>query len=321
MNILANDGMAAVGVTMLEKAGHKVLLNKVAQEQLAGFINENQVVALLVRSATKVGRDLIDACPGLQFIGRGGVGMDNIDVEYAREKGLHVQNTPAASSESVAELVFGHLYGGVRFLFDANRQMPLEGEKNFRALKKAYSGGHELHGKTLGILGCGHIGQATARIALRTGMKVIYHDPSVRELTLTLTFPDGRTMDFELKSTGREEVISRADFITLHIPMQKNGKYVLGADEFSKMKKGAAVVNTARGGVIDEVALLRALDSEQLSFAALDVFEDEPTPSVQVLMHPKLSLSPHIGAATEEAQDRISSEMAGYLIRFFDRKR
>ena len=317
MKILANDGMAAVGVTMLEEAGHEVLLNKVAQEQLADFINENDVAALLVRSATKVRKDLMDACPGLKFVGRGGVGMDNIDVEYGRSKGIRVQNTPAASSESVAELVFAHLYGGVRFLYSANREMPLEGESNFKGLKKAYAGGRELRGKTLGVLGFGRIGQATARIALGAGMKVVYHDPFMENVSLDLSFFDGQSLSFTLENMSKEDVLAQSDFITLHMPAQADGKYVLGADEFGKMKAGAAVVNAARGGVIDEVALLKALDDEHLGFAALDVFEDEPTPPVQVLMHPKLSLSPHIGAATEEAQDRIGSEMAGYLIEHF----
>ena len=317
MKILANDGLAAVGITMLEEAGHEVLLNKVPQEQLANFINDNDVSALLVRSATQARKDLIDACPRLKFIGRGGVGMDNIDVAYAREKGLRVQNTPAASSESVAELVFAHLFGGVRFLYSANREMPLEGELNFKGLKKAYGGGRELRGKTLGVLGFGRIGQATAKIALGVGMDVVYHDPFLEEATLKVEFSGGKSLDFDFKSVSKDELLSNSDFITLHMPAQKDGKYVLGAAEFGKMKAGAGVVNAARGGVVDEVALLKALDDEHLSFAALDVFENEPTPPVQVLMHPKLSLSPHIGASTEEAQDRIGSEMAGNLIEFF----
>ena len=317
MKILANDGLAAVGITMLEEAGHEVLLNKVPQEQLANFINDNDVSALLVRSATQARKDLIDACPRLKFIGRGGVGMDNIDVAYAREKGLRVQNTPAASSESVAELVFAHLFGGVRFLYSANREMPLEGELNFKGLKKAYGGGRELRGKTLGVLGFGRIGQATAKIALGVGMDVVYHDPFLEEATLKVEFSGGKSLDFDFKSVSKDELLSNSDFITLHMPAQKDGKYVLGAAEFGKMKAGAGVVNAARGGVVDEVALLKALDDEHLSFAALDVFENEPTPPVQVLMHPKLSLSPHIGASTEEAQDRIGSEMSGYLIEFF----
>ena len=316
MKILANDGFAANGVSLLEEAGHEVLLNKVAQEQLADFINENSVDVLLVRSATKVRKELIDACPELKFIGRGGVGMDNIDVSYAREQGRRVQNTPAASSESVAELVFAHLYGGVRFLYHSNREMPLEGESNFGALKKAYAGGRELRGKTLGVMGFGRIGQANAKIALGVGMNVVYHDPFLEKASLSLPFFDGRSLDFEFASISKEDLLAQSDFITLHMPAQSDGNYVIGEKEMAKMKKGAALVNAARGGVVSEVALLKALDDEHLSFAALDVFETEPTPPVQILMHSKLSLSPHIGAATEEAQDRIASEMANYIIDF-----
>jgi len=165
MKILANDGISASGVEQLTQAGFEVITTNVAQEQLVQYINENQIVALLVRSATTARKDLIDACPSLKIIGRGGVGMDNIDVEYAREKGLSVINTPAASSLSVAELVFAHLFGCVRFLHDSNRNMPLEGESNFKGLKKAYAKGIELRGKTMGIIGFGRIGQEVAKIA------------------------------------------------------------------------------------------------------------------------------------------------------------
>jgi len=308
MKILANDGISNSGISALEAAGFEVITTKVAQEQLENYINENDITALLVRSATKVRKDLIDACPGLKLIGRGGVGMDNIDVAYAKEKGLHVINTPAASSESVAELVFAHLFSGVRFLYDSNRNMPLEGDQKFKELKKSYAGGTELRGKTLGIIGMGRIGQATARIALGIGMNVIYYDPFAETITLKLTFFDKQETSFPLKSDSLDTLLKNADFITIHVPAQKD--YILSKNEFAKMKKGAAIVNAARGGVIDEIELLRALNSGQLSFAALDVFESEPRPEVQILMHPKISLTPHIGAATKEAQDRIGVELA-----------
>lgn len=311
MKILANDGISASGQQALENAGYEVITTKVAQEQLENYINENQVAVLLVRSATKVRKDLIDACPSLKIIGRGGVGMDNIDVEYARSKGLHVINTPAASSSSVAELVFAHLFGGVRYLHDANRNMPLEGESKFGQLKKAYARGSELRGKTMGIIGIGRIGQETAKIALGLGMKVIAYDPFIEEVTLTLPFFDGQKLDFKIKTLSKEEVLRNSDFISLHVPAQKD--YVIGKNEFKVMKKGAGLINAARGGVIDEVAMVEALDNEHLAFAGLDVFENEPTPAIRVLMHPKVSLTPHIGAATEEAQDRIGVELADQI--------
>lgn len=312
MKVLANDGIAQSGVTALENAGFEVILTTVAQNQLVDYINKNEVTVLLVRSATTVRTDIIDGCPSLKIIGRGGVGMDNIDVAYAREKGLSVINTPAASSHSVAELVFAHLYGMSRFLHNSNRDMPLEGDSNFKGLKKAYAKGVELKGKTLGVLGIGRIGQATAKVALGAGMKVVAYDPFIENVNLELDFFDGQTVNFEIETVSKEEVLKQADFITLHVPAQE--EYVIGAPEFDLIKDSAIIVNAARGGVVDEVALVQALSEGKLKGAALDVFEKEPTPEIQLLMNPALSLTPHIGAATSEAQDRIGTELASQII-------
>lgn len=312
MKILANDGIANAGQKALEEAGFEVLTNTVAQEQLEAFINDNDVVGLLVRSATKVRQPLIDACPGLKLIGRGGVGMDNIDVEYARSKGLSVINTPGASSASVAELVFAHLFSSVRFLHDSNRNMPLEGDSNFKGLKKAYAKGRELRGRKLGIIGFGRIGQAVAKIAIGVGMEVLPFDKSTDEVELSLKFYTGDHMKFNVKTVSLDTVLTQSDFITLHVPHQ--GKPLLGKEEFEKMKDGVGLVNAARGGVIDEEALIQALESGKISFAGLDVFENEPKPSLKVLMNRYVSLSPHIGAATEEAQERIGLELAEQII-------
>lgn len=312
MKILANDGIAQSGIDTLEKSGFEIITTTIAQEQLQHYINENQIVGLLVRSATKVRKDLIDSCPSLKLIGRGGVGMDNIDVEYAKEKGLHVINTPAASSESVAELVFAHLFGGVRFLYDSNRNMPLDGDNKFKQLKKSYAGGTELRGKTLGIIGFGRIGRATAKVALGIGMKVVYFDPFIDKASVDVSFFDGQSVSFDFESQSKEEVIISSDFITLHVPAQK--EYVIGKIEFESMKDGVGIVNAARGGVLDEVALIEALENGKVGFAGLDVFESEPAPEIKILMHPNISLTPHIGAATGEAQDRIGTELATQII-------
>ncbi|MDG1041801.1 MAG: D-2-hydroxyacid dehydrogenase [Flavobacteriaceae bacterium] len=312
MKILANDGISQSGIDDLTAAGFEVLTTTVAQEQLENFINSENIVALLVRSATTVRQDLIDACPNLKIIGRGGVGMDNIDVEYAREKGLSVINTPAASSESVAELVFAHLFSGVRFLYDSNRTMPLDGDSKFKTLKKAYAKGTELRGKTLGVIGFGRIGQATAKMALGLGMNVLAFDPFLEKTTLSLAFYDGQTVDFEIKTVSKDTVLKESDFITLHVPAQK--EFVIGKPELELMKDGSGLINAARGGVVNEVALVEALNSNKLAFAGLDTFENEPTPAVQLLMNPKISLTPHIGAATNQAQDRIGSELAAQII-------
>ncbi len=312
MKVLANDGISASGAEQLEASGFEVITTKVAQEQLQNFINTNNITALLVRSATEVRKPLLDKCPSLRLIGRGGVGMDNIDVGHAKSKGLHVINTPAASSLSVAELVFAHLFGGVRFLYDANRNMPLEGDSKFKQLKKAYAGGSELRGKTLGIIGFGRIGQEVAKIGIGCGMQVIYHDPNTDEQDIALHFFDGQEVSFKFKSTPMDTLLKTSDFISLHVPAQKD--YILSSHEFNSMKDGVAIINASRGGTLDEVALVEAIESGKVTFAGLDVFESEPSPEIRILMHPNISLSPHIGAATKEAQDRIGLELASQII-------
>ena len=310
--ILANDGISASGVEKLTNAGFEVLTTKVAQEQLGNFINEHKIAGLLVRSATEVRKNLIDACPSLKLIGRGGVGMDNIDVDYAKSKAIHVINTPAASSSSVAELVFAHLYGGVRFLYDANRNMPLEGDSKFKQLKKSYAAGSELRGKTIGIIGFGRIGQEVAKIALGVGMKVIYSDLNHKETAIQLDFYDGQEMTFKFKASEQDSLLKASDFISIHVPAQKN--YILSKKQFELMKDGVGLINASRGGTVDEVALIDALESSKVAFAGLDVFESEPNPEIKILMHPNISLTPHIGAATSEAQDRIGIELAEQII-------
>lgn len=312
MKILANDGVSQSGVDILTQAGFEVITTNVAQEQLVNYINENKITVLLVRSATTARKELIDACPGLKVIGRGGVGMDNIDIAYAREKGLSVINTPAASSSSVAELVFAHLFGGVRFLYDSNRNMPLEGESNFKGLKKAYAKGIELRGKTIGIIGFGRIGQEVAKIALGVGMNVVAADKYMDAAEVAVELFNGQSMTVKIETISVEEVLKQSDFISLHVPAQKD--YVIGSKELGMMKEGAVIINAARGGVVDEVALVEALDNNKLAFACLDTFENEPKPEIKLLMHPKISLTPHIGAATLEAQDRIGDELAQQII-------
>ncbi len=312
MKVLANDGIATPGVVALEKAGFEVILDNVAQEKLIEYINENKIDVLLVRSATKVREDLIDACPSIKIIGRGGVGMDNIDVEYARNKGVKVINTPAASSHSVAELVFAHLFGMVRFLHHSNKNMPLEGDSKFKELKKSYAKGIELKGKTMGVIGFGRIGQATAKIAIGVGMKVVAFDPFIDSAHLELNFFDGQSVSFTIDTVSKEDVLKQADFLSMHVPAQD--KYVISTKEFDIMKDGVGIINAARGGVVDEIALVKAIADGKVSNAALDVFEKEPSPEIQLLMNDKISLTPHIGGATGEAQGRIGTELASQII-------
>ena len=308
--ILANDGIDAVGKELLEKAGFTVITDKVAQENLANEINEKGYIALTVRSATKVRKDIIDACPALKVIGRGGVGMDNIDVDYAREKGLQVINTPAASSNAVAELVFAHAFSAIRFLYDSNKQMPANAEDKFEELKKKYAKGIELKGKTFGIIGFGRIGQSVAKMALGLGMKVLAFDPFVSETTLELEIDGLKPIPVPIKTVGMDKVLQNSDFITFHVP----GGKLITRHEIASMKNGVILINTARGGVINEDDLLEGLNSGKIACAGLDVFENEPRPSVGILKHPKISMTPHIGAATNEAQERIGVELAEKLI-------
>ena len=314
MKILANDGLHPSGIKQLEEAGHQVDTTTVSASQLINYINEHQIKVVLVRSATQITKTLIDQCPSIKMIGRGGVGMDNIAVAYAESKGIKVVNTPDASARAVAELSFAHILSGARYLYDANRNMPLEGDTNFKDLKKSYSTGTELKGKTLGVFGFGNIGKETAKIGLSMGMNVMFYDPEIQKATLELSFYNNQKISFELEVSTKEEVLKKADFISLHIPAQDS--YCLDKEAFKLMKKGVGIVNTARGSAMDEVALIAHLDNGTVGFAGLDVFESEPKPEIQILMHPNISLSPHIGAATLEAQEKIGISLANQILNF-----
>jgi D-3-phosphoglycerate dehydrogenase / 2-oxoglutarate reductase len=314
--ILANDGISQAGIDALTAKEFTIVTEYVAQNDLIKTINTEGYEVLLVRSATTVRKDLIDACPNLKIIGRGGVGMDNIDVDYARKKGIKVISTPASSSISVAELVFAHLFSMVRFLFDSNRQMPLTGDSEFKKLKKSYENGRELAGKTLGIIGFGRIGQEVAKKAIGLGMNVMAHDKFIEEVTITLDFFNGEKKSFTIETKSLNEVLSNSDFITLHVP-KIGDEPVIGAEQIGMMKTGAGIVNTSRGGVIDETALMFALDKHKLAYAGLDVFDNEPNPSIHICMHNAISLTPHIGAATLEAQERIGTELADQIATHF----
>lgn len=316
--ILANDGIHAAGKEKLEAAGYEVITEKVPQDQLAAELPKFD--AICVRSATKVRTDLIDACPNLKAIGRGGVGLDNIDVDYARGKGVKVVNTPAASSRAVAELALGHAIGLGRFLHRANHEMQTGGD--FKTLKKAYAGGIQFEGRTLGIVGLGRIGREAARIGLGLGMKVVGVDPFVSHVDVELNIhglshsstglPSPKPV-VRVESVSLTEMLAQADVVTLHVPSQ-DGKAVIGVEEMKAVKHGAILVNTARGGLIDEEVLLNALESGQVAAAALDVFDNEPNPDARLINHERISVTPHIGAATGEAQRLIGLELADQLI-------
>ncbi len=315
IKILINDGIHPDGQLLLEEAGYQVQTDKIAQEDLAAQLPNFD--AICVRSATKVRTALIDKCPNLKAICRGGVGLDNIDVAHARSKGIKVINTPAASSKSVAELAFGHMFNLSRFLHLSNRDMPTKGNTEFKQLKKSYAKGQELRGRKLGIIGFGRIGQETAKIGLGLGMTVLPVDLMLDDATIDMTFQGNKeiTVSIKIDTVAMDEMLAKADYISLHVPSL--GKALLGAEEMAKMKDGVILVNTARGGTIDENALLTALESGKVGGAGLDVFDNEPTPRADLINHPKVSVSPHIGASTLEAQRNIGLELAEKLMDLF----
>ena len=291
MKVLISDGLSKKGQEILENAGIECVNEHYSPEELVEKIKDFECI--LVRSATKVPKEVIDAGEKLVCIARGGAGIDNIDHQYAKTKGIPTLNTPAANSASVAELAIAHMFSLARFLHKSNVTMR-KGEWN----KKEYKG-IELNGKTLGLVGCGKIGQLTAGIANALGMKVIGCDPCVKDA-------DGIDM------VSFEDVLAKADFVSLHVP--KQAEPVIGAAELAKMKDGVYLINCARGGVVDEAALLDALISGKVAGAGIDVYVEEPTKNIDLVSHPNVSVTPHVGASTAEAQERVGTEIAEKIV-------
>ena len=294
MRILVTDGMDKAAMEVLRSEGHEITEQFYAPEELGAALRNFD--AVVVRSKTKVRACHIDAAKGssLKLIIRGGVGVDNIDVDYAKANGIEVLNTPRASSESVAELAMAHLFSCARFISVSGHTMR-EGKWE----KKAYSKGVELCGKTLGIIGFGRIGQKLGAMAKGIGMNVIafdiYHVPGIEE-------------QLGMKYVALDELLAQSDFISLHTPAI-NGVKLISAENIAKMKDGVIFVNTSRGNNVDEAALLDALNSGKIRAAGLDVFADEPASNAELYSHPAVSCTPHIGAGTQEAQKRIGAEI------------
>jgi len=298
MKVLVTDGISAEGAKIMTDAGHAVHQLTLTPDELLQRIAEFDCI--LVRSATKVTREVIDAGTNLKVIGRGGVGVDNIDVKHAESKGIIVLNTPGASAISVAELAIGHMLAVSRFLHVSTAAM-----KAGQWPKKDYAAGIELYKKTMGIIGLGNIGKEVARRALGLGMTVLAYDPPFAP------------MDFIVEITTKEHLLAESDFITLHVPFDKAKGPALGRQEFAIMKKGVIIVNCSRGGVVDQDALLEALQSGKVGGAALDVFTHEPPTAAEAALfnHPRVSVSPHIGGSTVEAQERVGTEIAVKVVK------
>ncbi|CAM1343486.1 NAD(P)-dependent oxidoreductase [Tenacibaculum amylolyticum] len=310
MKILANEGITQGGVDILEDKGYEVVITKVAQEQLENFINDNGIDVIIVKNNTQIQQELIDACPSLKLIAAGGSSVDNIDIQYAIDQGLQVVNSNEGSANAIGELVFAHLLGMARNLHQSNREMPLEGDMNFKGLHKLYRG-RELRNKTLGIIGITPSGIATAKIAIGLGMRVVMSDPEVEETSVELDFFDGQSVYFNFNAIPLDELLDESDFISLHL--QDASQFKLGENEFKKVKEGVGIINCYQSGLVDEVALVEAINKGTVKFAGLDVFENEPNPEIQLLMNPSLSLSPHIRNATDEAQEKINIELANQI--------
>lgn len=300
IRVLTNDGLEDGAIAELQAAGVEVVNDHIEQDKVGEALKEFD--AVVIRSATKLTKEVIDAEAGgkLKLIVRAGVGVDNIDLQAAKDNGVEVKNTPNASSNSVAELAVAHMFAVARFVNIANVTMR-NGEWN----KKKYKG-IEINGKTLGIIGMGRIGRSLAEKATALGMKVVYTDLFGKQ--------EGLAYDF----LEMEELLKVSDFISLHVPYDKTKGSLIDKKEFELMKDGVVLINCARGKVVDEAALLEALDNGKVAGAGVDVFEEEPTKNEALVNHPKVSVTPHIGASTKEAQVRIGEEVVSTIKTFFN---
>lgn len=315
INILINDGLCQEGEQILRQAGFHIHNQKIQQQDLIREINHRQIDALIVRSATVVNREVIDHCPSLRLLARAGLGMNNIDMEYAAAKGIEVVNTPLASAPALAEMVFAHLLSVTRNLFRGNREMP--SEREIDKMKRDCAGGTELTGKTIGIVGFGRVGQEVALRALGWGIKVLAYDPYVKEATIKHEIPGVHNVVSYIHTVPLTDVLSQSDFITLHVPVPADGKPFIGRNEFAQMKSGVILINVSKAGLIDEQELISSLNTGKVRAAGLDVFQNEPSPLPALITHPKVSVSPHLGGETLEAQGRIGIEIAEYIVQFF----
>ena len=301
MRILVTDGMDKSAIAQLRELGHEVVEQFYEPDQLGKALCDFD--AVVVRSKTKVRANHIDEAKGskLKLIIRGGVGVDNIDVKYAEENGIKVMNTPRASSESVAELAMAHMFACARYISIAGHTM-----REDKWEKKAYGKGIELSGKTLGIVGFGRIGQALGKLAKAIGMNVIafdiFHIPGIEE-------------QMGIPYVEMDELLAKSDFISVHAPAVDGGK-LINAERIAQMKDGVVIVNTSRGTNVDEDALLEALNSGKVRAAGLDVYNEEPSKNPALYSHPMVSCTPHIGAATVEAQKRIGTEIVSIIENF-----
>jgi D-3-phosphoglycerate dehydrogenase len=310
MKLLINHKISKHSIDLLSNAGFDIDAVTVAQSQLTNYINEHHFEALITN--TPIDKKFIEECPKIKLIGC--PTNNNIDLEHAIKKNIEVVYPSEAYSVAVAELVFAHLLGMVRFLHQTNREMPLEGDVKFKDFKKHFSSGIELQGKTLGIIGFGNIGKEVAKIAIGLGMKVIATSTEIKKETIAISFFDGRSISFDIETKPLDFLVKNADFITLHTPAQVTP--IIDKKEIDLMKTGVGIINTSKGSNLNEVALIDAILSDKIKYAALDVFENEPNPEIPLLMNPEISLSPHIGAGTVEAKHKAEKILIDKFIEY-----
>ena len=312
MKVLALENLSEKAVATLEASNFEVKQVKVAQAQLENYIDDNSIDAIIIGKSNEIQQEIIDNCASLKLIASYNTETDNIDVQYAEDSGLQVISPSEGSANAIAELVFAHLFGMARFLHQSNREMPLEGDMNFSLLSKNFSLGIELRGKTLGIIGFDTLGKEVAKLALGLGMKVIATHNQSNDNLVNISFYNGQSVSIEVETDNFEEIVKQSDFITIHI---EDDVQVLGKDAFDNVKPGVGIINISHAGAVDEIALIEAIKNKKVAFAGLDFYENQPTPEIQLLMNPELSLTPNIATKTIEAKERVSIELAEKIIK------
>ena len=315
MKILANDGLSSNATAILVENNFEVITTKVAQEQLIPFINNNNIEVLIIRNATKVRLNLLLDCPALKVICKGGNKFEREVELQISASGKQLIYAEESTSIAIAEMVFAHLFSGARMLYDANRLMPLEGDSNFDSLQKGFASGQELRGKTLGIIGFNKSGKEVAKYATALGMRVLISDSTEENPEVSVDFYSSQSVSVILEDVDRKVLLASSDYISLHIDEQED--YVISKSDFDAMKDGVGIINCAFGRALNEVDLIAALEEEKVLFAGIDRFEEEPTPAIQVLMHPQISLSPNIARSSIDVQDRTDLEFVTFLLSKF----
>lgn len=313
MRILANDGLDKEAVQEIKNKGWELFLEKIPEDKISHFCNHNKIDVIIVRSATKLSKKVIEELNHTKYIIRAGIGTDNIDLDSAKAKNIKVLTTPEASVNSVAELTISLIFAALRNIKYAFTQMPLQGSKKFTLLKNELSKGEEAYGKTIGIIGAGKIGKKVAEKTLLLGLHPLFYDPYVYEISLLINFLDYKVVKV-FKTISLAELIKLSDIISIHANYPRENGPIITKKEIEQMKDGVIIINTARGYCVNENDIIEGLNSGKIKAYCVDVFEGEPTPKAELLAHPNVFATPHIGASTIQAQRKIGKEIVNMLL-------